>query len=116
MTSLYPPFVRTLPPNASVAVGFLTPDEQMDRYLQGRRVNGPHAGDAGYPTMGLTVTDERPLDSPHNFGIAAVLQDGSEFVLNIGAKGVSIARLRAEYLRRKKVQDVWDFLDRFGPW
>ncbi len=50
--------------------GTRTYQQQMALYLQGRNTPGPHAGEAHYPALGLTVTKARPGESEHNFGIA----------------------------------------------
>lgn len=50
--------------------GTRTYTEQMNLYLQGRKLPGPHAGEARYPVLGLTVTKARPGESMHNFGLA----------------------------------------------
>ncbi len=50
--------------------GTRTYKQQINLYLQGRTLPGPHAGEAHYPALGLTVTKARPGESAHNFGIA----------------------------------------------
>ncbi len=50
--------------------GTRTYQQQTTLFLQGRYTPGPHAGEAHYPALGLTVTKARPGESAHNFGIA----------------------------------------------
>lgn len=78
------PFPITVVPN-----GGLRDDEetQADLYAKGRTLPGPHAGEPGFPAMGLTVTAARSLhETPHGRGAAmdimpaVVNHDGSAVV------------------------------------
>lgn len=73
------PFPLVIPPTGGIRT-----DEavQARLYAQGRTAPGPHAGEEGYPALGLTVTAARTLaDTPHGRGGAAdaeiaVVKDG----------------------------------------
>ncbi len=71
------PFAITIPPNG----GWRTNEtEQAALFAKGRTAPGPHAGDSGYPSMGLTVTNAKTLsDTPHGRKAAA---DAYPAVLN----------------------------------
>ncbi len=79
------PFAITIPPD-----GGLRKDDagQAALFAKGRTAPGPHAGDSGYPPLGLTVTNARTLkDTPHGRGCAG---DAYPAILN-GARDTVIA-------------------------
>lgn len=50
--------------------GFRSANRQLELFMQGRTTPGPHAGEPGYPALGLTVTRARPGQSAHQYGVA----------------------------------------------
>ena len=49
-----------------VVTGVRTLPGVLEKYAQGRTTPGPHAGEPGYPPLGLTITNVRTLEgAPH---------------------------------------------------
>lgn len=78
------PFPITIPPDG----GWRTDEaKQAALYAQGRTSPGPHAGDTGYPPLGLTVTAARTLaETAHGRKAAA---DSYPAVLSADGKRVA---------------------------
>jgi hypothetical protein len=63
------PFPLTIPPDGGLRTNELV---QYGLYAKGRTAPGPHAGENGFPELGLTVTNAKTLaDTPHGRGAAA---------------------------------------------
>ncbi len=124
--------------------GTRTWDEQTTLYLQGRQspgqiVTNARAGSSAH-NYGIAIDSTFDKDakmpglqpswlvsdyeamaiSGRKYSLDAgyfwPMVDGPHMQLNLAAKGLTLAVLRAKYLERRSIPDVWDLLNRHGPW